>query len=352
MTGVPAALTAASQRRALARVCAQVNPQTDALSEHTFLAQFQEPREWQVGPFTEKPEYRFDGRSWRDPWAIGWDVASLINSSLLPEAGEDGPLHLFYRASPAKESLASRIGHAVLDADGTWSDDPQNPIVWPTVDGEDLGVEDPKIYRADGRYLLFYNGIFTVTDDERARHPSPGYPVGDVGCDIMVAESRDLRAWTKRGRVVDRALTRLWAKGAVIPRDLEGNAVRIGGEYLMYLSEGCNGVMQVGRSDDLVSWRFAPCDYLDLTGFADRLHEVATAIVVEDRLVLDLFYEVDGQWRAGQALYRLDDPFTQVELAPGGTLAWGGIVRWRGETLFAQGWDAPPGRAQVQLFAR
>ncbi|MFT4281446.1 hypothetical protein [Microbacterium sp.] len=342
-------LTTASQRLALARARAQANPQTDALSEHTFLAQFAEPREWQVGPFAERPELRFDGRPWEDPWGIGWEVASLINSSLLPEGDR---LHLFYRASPAKESLASRIGHAVLDADGTWQDDAANPLVWPTVEGEDLGVEDPKIYRAEGRYLLFYNGVFTVTDADRAQYPSPGYEVGDVGCDISVAESDDLRTWTKRGRVVDRDVSRLWAKGAVIPRDLDGNAVRIGGEYLMYLSEGCNGRLHVGRSTDLVSWSFAPCDYLDLTGFGDILHEVATAIVIDDRLVLDFFYESEGTWRAGQALYRLEDPFTARELARGGTLAWGGIVRWRGETMFAQGWDAPPGEAQVQLFVR
>ncbi len=343
------ALSAASQRVALERARAQANPQTDALSEHTFLAQFDAPRPWQVGPFRERPEYRFDGQPWSDPWNIGWSVQSLINSTLLPEGDR---LHLFYRASPAKESLASRIGHAVLGADGSWKDDPANPIVWPTVEGEDLGVEDPKIYRAGDRFLLFYNGVFTVTDEDRERYPSPDHLVGDVGCDISVAESRDLRTWVKRGPVVDRELTRLWAKGAVIPRDLDGNAVRIGGQYLMFVSEGCNGVMHVGRSDDLLEWDFSPCAYLDLTGFGDKLHEVATAIVIDDRLVLDFFYETAGEWKAGQALYRLDDPFTQVELARGGTLAWGGVVRWRGETLFAQGWDAPPGSAQVQLFAR
>jgi len=344
-----ARLEADSQRAALRRALAQSNAQTAALSEHTFLSQFTGAHAWQVGPFTEEPGLRFDGVPWRDPWEIGWEVNSLINSSLLPEGDR---LHLFYRASPAKESLSSRIGHAVRGATGEWVDDPRNPLILPTDDGEDLGVEDPKIYRADGRYLLFYNGIFTVDDDLRARYPSPGHPVEDVGCDIMVAASTDLEHWTKLGPIADRELTRLWAKGAVIPRDPDGNAVRIGGEYLMYLSEGCGGVMHVGRSDDLVHWRFSPCAYLDVSALGDTLYEVATALVIDGRLVLDFFYASDGQWRAGQALYSLDDPFTPVELAPGGTLAWGGIARWDGRLVFAQGWDAPPGEAQVQLFVR
>jgi beta-1,2-mannosidase len=343
-------LTREGLQRSLDDARVQYGEQTSGLSESTFLEQYPGDVAWAVGPFVRMPELDFalDGE-WDDPTGIGWTSASLINPTLIARGDE---LHLFYRASPRKESLSSRIGHAVYTRAAGWVDDPQNPVVHPTLDDELLGVEDPKVYEADGRWFLFYNGIFPATAEDRRRHPSPGYPVEEVGCDVSVAVSDDLLTWTKIGPVVDHAVTRLWAKGAVIPRDAQGRAVRIGGSYLMYLSEGCDGVAHVGRSDDLVHWDFSPQPYLDLAPLGDGLvlHEVATAIVRGDDLVLDFFYSDAGVWSAGQARYRLDDPFRQVDIAPGGTLAWGGIVDWGGRPVFAQGWDSAPGRRELQFF--
>ncbi|ROS50541.1 helix-turn-helix domain-containing protein [Frigoribacterium sp. PhB24] len=83
--------------------------------------------------------------------------------------------HLFYRASPGKESLGSRIGHATLaltpegePAPGaTWVDDPANPVLRPTLDDELFGTEDPKVFRAEGHFWLFYNGVFPITEEAR-----------------------------------------------------------------------------------------------------------------------------------------------------------------------------------------
>jgi beta-1,2-mannosidase len=337
-------------RRVLEDARAAHNPSTSGLSEQTFLDQFGSvPPPWAVGSFRRRPEldFRLEGQ-WPDPLDIGWTSESIINPSVIVRGDE---LHLFYRASPKKESLSSRIGHAIYAAATGWRD-VGHPVVFPDRDNEALGVEDPKVYAVGDGYALFYNGIFEIDEADRARHPSPGYPVEGVGCDINLALSDDLRTWRPIGPVIGHDVSRLWAKGAVIPRDREGRAVRIGGEYLMYLSEGCDGVPVVGRSDDLVTWRFAPQPYLDLGPLGGHLHEVATALVLDGRLVLDFFYSADETWSAGQALYALDAPFTQLDISPGGTLAWGGMVEWSGELVFAQGWDAPPGSRELQFYSR
>jgi predicted GH43/DUF377 family glycosyl hydrolase len=336
-------------RESLTRALANDNAQTDALSQDAFSADYPERASWEIGPFRRDAALTFElAAQWEDPHDIGWTSNSIFNPTVIEH---EGALHLFYRASPRKESVASRIGHAVRGADGVWIDSPANPVVHETLDNEVLGCEDPKIYRAEGRYHLFYNGIFPVDDADRRAFPAPGSPVGDVGCDINLAVSDDLRTWRKLGRVVPHEVSRLWAKGAVIPRDADGNAVRIGGEYLMFVSEGCDGRLVVGHSDDLVSWTFTPEDYLDLSAVDGRLHEVASAVVDGGRLVLDVFYgDRDQRFAAAQALYDLARPFDQLALHRGGALPWGGLIRHQGTWLLAQGWDAAPGRRQILFY--
>jgi hypothetical protein len=321
--------------------------------------------DWAVGPFTADPALTFTLETqWPDPDGLGWTSDSLYNPSVIEH---DGTLHLFYRASPRKESLGSRIGHATLalTPDGVpapgavWVDDPANPVVRPTLDDELLGTEDPKVYRAEGRFWLFYNGVFPITEEARVAHPSPGYPVEAVGIDILVAVSDDLVTWQKLGPIADHEQTRLWAKGAVIPRDEHGDAVRLGGtgsdddpgQYLMFVSEGFDGVLHVGRSDDLRYWTFEPAPYLDLSGVGGHLHEVAAAIVTGDgRLVLDVFHDVDGVFAASQALYDVERPLDQLALTPGGSLSWGGLQKVGGRWTFAQGWDAPAGHRDLYFY--
>jgi len=373
-------LTRARLRQVLDEALVHRNELTGALSQLTFSspAAYEPARpagahahgtgrpDWAVGPFTADPALTFtlDGQ-WSDPDGLGWTSESLYNPSLIEH---DGTLHLFYRASPRKESLGSRIGHATLalTPDGepapgaTWVDDPANPVVRPTLDDELLGTEDPKVYRAEGRFWLFYNGVFPITEEARVVHPSPGYPVQAVGIDILVAVSDDLVTWQKLGPIADHEQTRLWAKGAVIPRDEHGNAVRLGGrgsgsrddgDYLMFVSEGFDGVLHVGRSDDLCHWSFEPVPYLDLSDVGGHLHEVAAAIVTGDgRLVLDVFHDVDGVFAASQALYDVERPVDQLALTPGGSLSWGGLQKIGGRWTFAQGWDAPAGHRDLYFY--
>jgi hypothetical protein len=327
------------------------NEKTAALTVAQFSSAeaFGEPVDWMIGPFERDDSltFRLEGQ-WDDPTGVGWTSSSLFNPTLMER---DGRLHLFYRASPRKESLASRIGHAVYTPGAGWSDDAANPLIFPTDDDEVWGCEDPKVYEADGRYVMFYNGIWPLAGAEEAeRYPSPGWPLGEVGCDIRMAISEDLETWEKVGLAVPYAVSRLWAKGAVVATDGRGNAVRFGEHYLMFLSEGCDGVLTVGRSTDLVHWTFEPQPYLDISEWGS-LHEVACAVVTGDTLVLDFFYrDREGEFAAGQARYAVADPFTQLELHRGGSLAWGGLIRRQGDWMFAQGWDAPAGDRELYFY--
>lgn len=329
------------------------NPLTDTISTEQFSAEYPERPEWAVGPFRKDESLTFrQVQDWDDPTGIGWTADSIFNPSIMER---DGKLYLFYRASPRKESVSSRIGVAVYDPQTGWQDNPSNPVIYPTMDNEILGCEDPKVYEANGRYYMFYNGIWTIDhSDGQAGQNSDAYPLGDVGCDINVAVSDDLIHWEKLGLAVPHEISRFWAKGAVIPRNSRGEAVKIGGHYLMYLSEGCGGTTHVGRSADLVSWTFEPQDYLDLEPLGGSLHEVACAIVSEGErteLVLDFFYgDANGQFSAAQALYDISQPFTQKAVNHGGSLAWGGLLKFGGTWVFAQGWDAPKGSREMYFY--
>jgi len=322
------------------------------VSQDHFSCAYKEASSWALGPFTRDESLTFTtSRQWPDPTNAGWTASAIFNPSLIVH---DGDLVLFYRASPSMESTASRIGMAVHDLGTGWTDSPDNPVIYPTQDNELYGCEDPKIYREDGRYYLFYHGVFPIAPGDASQYPSPHYPIEDQGCDINLAVSHDLRSWTKLGPVVPHDVSRLWCKGAVIPRDPAGNAVRIRGEFLMYLSEGCNGTLQIGRSQDLVHWTFQECAYLDLSSLNGKLHEVACATTAFDdqgHIVLDLFYsDEDGSSAAAQALYHRDKPFTQIALNEGGALPWGGLLEHQGTWLFAQGWDAPDRTRELYFY--
>ncbi|AVH57250.1 MULTISPECIES: hypothetical protein [Streptomyces] len=328
------------------------NPLTAAISTDQFSASYSSRPAWALGPFTKDDSLTFRPTGqWNDPTGIGWTSSSIFNPSAIVK---DSSLHLFYRASPRKESTASRIGLAINDGSG-WVDFADNPIIFPTRDNELLSCEDPKVYAAEGRYFMFYNGIWSAAgSQEQSEYPSPGYPVETLGCDINVAVSDDLLHWEKLGLAVPYEVSRLWAKGAVIPRNPNGEAVKIDGQYLMYLSEGCNGIRYVGRSTDMINWTFEPQQYLDLTELGGTLYEVACAVTEHDEshdLVLDFFYsDENGDFAAAQALFSRNAPFTQRALNRGGSLAWGGLTSLNGTLAFAQGWDSAPETREMFFY--
>ena len=319
------------------------------LSQDHFSAHFEETPDWAIGPFDRDSSLTFaPSGQWPDPTGIGWTASAIFNPTLIRH---DGRLVVFYRAAPSMESTASRIGMATHDPAAGWTDSPRNPLIYPTRDNEFNGCEDPKIYRAEGRYFLFYNAIFPIDPADAALYSSAGHAIEGLGCDINLAVSDDLIDWTKMGPIVPHEISRLWCKGAVIPRDANGGAVRIDGEYLMYLSEGCNGALHIGRSVDLVHWKFEEQSYLDLEPLKGRLHEVACAAFDGGRIVLDVFCNAGAAGTfAAQALYHRDNPFTQISLNKGGSLSWGGLLKHRGTWLLAQGWDAPAGVRELYFY--
>ncbi len=338
---------AASYARSLAM---QLPDQVASLATLQFAGAFENAKPWAIGPFQRDEQLTFRRPAeWQDPTGIGWRSGALFNPSLIP----DGPLlHLFYRASPRMETLDSRIGHAVYDSrTGEWQDNPSNPIVYPTHENETWGCEDPKVFRGPDGFYLAYNGAWEVTPDQRRDYGADLFS-SDVGCDIKMMYSPDLREWTKLGQVVPHDISMLWAKAAVVPRDGTGRAVPFDGKYHMYLSEGCGGKLTVGRSADLRSWKFEPVDYLDISALG-RLHEVSTALVLPGgrEFILDFFYEDEaGEYQAGQALYEVSDPIHPLAISPAGILAWGGVIEWEGSWLFAQGWDAPVGVPEIYFY--
>jgi beta-1,2-mannosidase len=121
----------------------------------------------------------------------------------------------------------------------------------------------------------------------------------------------------------------------------------------MYVSEGCNGRAMIGRSNDMVAWRFEEQPYLSLDALGGHLHEVACATTGHrgSDLVIDFFYsDADGQFAAAQALYDVASPFTQLAVTRGGSLSWGGLAQRNGRWLMAQGWDAPPGLRELYFY--
>ena len=216
-----------------------------------------------------------------------------------------------------------------------------------------MGCEDPKIYRAEGRYFLFYEAIFTPSAEDRARYSDPRNPVGDVGAEINVAESPDLIHWEKKGPVLPRSLSHLWAKAAVIAKAGNGDAIRINGKYIMFISEGCGGKQIIGTSADLRHWDFRPEQYLD-TSRLGKLLEVDSCVAESansDHLIVDFFYDDhSGIARAGEALYSRSNPTQQLALNRGGTLNVGGLIRYQGRWIHAQGWDAPRDRPVIYVY--
>ena len=324
-----------------------VSDEVNRLAMLDFCGHYEKREPWRVGPFHIVPEMTFrKTEEWRDPYEIGWRSGFLFNPSLIEK---DGDLYVFYRAAPRKETLCSRIGLAVYRDGRGWEDCAENPVILPTEEDELLSVEDPKVYRVGDRFVMFYNGIFAPSEGEKRQYGA--HPAMNIGVDMKCAVSSDLIRWKKMGRVVPRELTGLWVKAAVIPRNEHGDAVKLGGEYLMFLSEGCHGKQIVGHSPDLLRWTFEERTYLD-TSSIGRLYEVACVAAPDgsDELCMDFFCDKNGHYAAGQARFLRSEPFRQLQIEEGGSLSWGGVLKRNGKWITMQGWDAKNGDNELYFY--
>jgi predicted GH43/DUF377 family glycosyl hydrolase len=324
------------------------------LSQRDFCESYGNPcSSWRIGPFRQDSSMTFvKTRAMDDPTEIGWTSSILGNPTLIEQ---DGLLHMFYRAYPRKESICTRIGHATYSTRDGWTDLSGPPALYATEPDELCSVEDPKIYFHDKRFYLFYNSVWQP--DERTGS-SLRQGARDWGAFVVtkLAISRDLKSFEKLGQMVPYEVSRGWSKGAVVPRNPRGEAVRIRGEFLMFLSEGCGGEQYIGYSDDLVNWRFQQQTYLSLPKEMGRVAEVACCAAEFEPsgryFILDVFYKNQNhEYLAAQALYHVDDPCHPLAIERGGSLAWGGLLEYQKRWIVAQGWDSPPDRQEIQVYA-
>jgi predicted GH43/DUF377 family glycosyl hydrolase len=325
-----------------------------SLSQLDFCTDFgASPSAWRIGPFVRDPALTFyKSQPMEDPTGIGWGATILGNPTLIEWNGD---LHMFYRAYPRKESISTRIGHAVHNETAGWTDLSGPPVLYPTEPDELWSVEDAKIYRNGDTFYMFYNSVWNP-DAETAAAIRRGARDWGVIVVTKLAVSKDLQRFEKLGQVVPYEISRGWSKGAVIPRNSRGEAVRIGGKFLMFLSEGCGDEQFIGYSDDLITWEFKQQTYLTLPAEMGLVSEVACCVAEFEPtgkyFLLDVFYKIrEHDYRAAQALYHVDDPTQPLAIEPGGSLAWGGLLKYRDRWLVAQGWDSPAGSQEIQIYA-
>jgi hypothetical protein len=281
--------------------------------------------------------------TWTDPAGVkGWQARAFWNPALIEDHAR---LYMVYRTGPDLEGLDSRIALAWSDDGGvTWEDYKENPIIYPTEPWESRSVEDPRIYRHDGTYYLYYMAV----------QNGPG---GRVQVDIALATSDDLRHWKKRGRIMPRDVSGGWAKSPVIPRSPRGDAVRIDGQFLMYISErpsaGSKDVdeQMIGRSTDLINWQFEQKPFLAPDERIHSIFELATLTTGfpgSDDIVGDFFYlNPDEQWSCGEVLYSQKDPTRGLAFTDYGVCSWGGKIFYNGRWVYAQGWLE---KGAIQLY--
>jgi predicted GH43/DUF377 family glycosyl hydrolase len=326
----------------------EIREEITGLTEGQFINKYEPDKNWAIGPFTKNEELTYRKTAQMpDPTGIGWTSSSIFNPSIIEF---NGSLYLFYRAAVKKESLGSRIGLAIYTPGSGWQDGATNPILYPTGENEILSVEDPKVYKyGENKFIMFYNGGWAATPAQIAEFNKP---YGEVSVDIKYALSSDLINWEKQGLAVPYSVSKLWAKGAVIPRDEHGSAVKINGKYLMFLSEGCGDKQVVGNSSDMINWEFEEIAYLPLPSeMGTHIYEVACAVVDGQNLILDFMYNSHKNEHLGaQVKYALDDPFTPLEFTTNATLAWGGMIKYHGNWCFAQGWDAPRDTEEIYFY--
>ncbi len=106
---------------------------------------------------------------------LEFENQAVLNPTCIQEGNT---VHMFYRA--VKQGNYSSIGYCQLDGPLTITHRSNKPILYPEVDYEKHGIEDPRIVFLDNLYYLFY----TVYDGKNAL--------------IAYATSKDLKQWKKQ----------------------------------------------------------------------------------------------------------------------------------------------------------
>jgi len=207
--------------------------------------------DWALLPFTKvdsaNPVLQPGAGSFTDPIRrkkISWEEKDVFNPAVIVK---DGKIYMLYRAQDkiGKPAGTSRIGLAV-STDGLHFSRHPFPVLYPDNDGEkkyewEGGCEDPRVVEdGKGNYYMTY----TAYDGDKAR--------------LLIAVSRDLLYWTKRGhafaKAYDGKYLNSWSKsGSIVSKYSDGRiiAARIKGKYWMYWGDQ---YIWAAVSDDLINW--------------------------------------------------------------------------------------------------
>ncbi len=208
---------------------------------------------------------------------VAWEVKDVFNPAMVVR---DGKIWMLYRAqdSLGKPGGTSRIGLA-HSSDGLHFTRLPAPVLYPDKDAQQQlewegGCEDPRITEdSSGTYYMTY----TAFDGAKAR--------------LMVALSRDLEHWSKKGPAFATAYggkyANAWSKSGSIVSTYtkEGRilATRIRGRYWMYWGDQ---YIWAATSDDLVHWtpvEMASGEVPPVTLRGEALHMPQLKIVVPTR---------------------------------------------------------------------
>jgi predicted GH43/DUF377 family glycosyl hydrolase len=175
---------------------------------------------------------------------VKWEEKDVFNPAA---AVRNDTVFLLYRAEDKVGKFAgtSRIGLA-WSTDGLHFRKYPVPVFYPANDSLkkyewEGGCEDPRIVEDEnGTYFMSYTGY----DGDKAR--------------LLIATSRDLHHWTKRGLAFSTAhdgkYINAWSKsGAIVCKYQNGKAIaeKINGKYWMYWGDTD---IFLAASDDLVHW--------------------------------------------------------------------------------------------------
>ncbi len=157
-------------------------------------------------------------------------IEAVTHALLLPNSLEiklenyDRVCALIYRAqgeaTGSEDYRHSRLGIALLTPTLELVYRHALPIINPDEDFDDLGVEDPRITRIDGKYVMFYTGY-------SSHGKSQGGLTQGNSINICIALSDDLVNWEKKGKLKG-ALNEIDNKNAMLFPE------KIGGAYRMF----------------------------------------------------------------------------------------------------------------------
>lgn len=197
--------------------------------------------DWAIGPFTKSPCNPILGPS-EGAWDCGRYGGGVHNGSVVMHEGQ---FHYVYRGErPLHPPINScdyvcDIGLATSDDGMRFTKDTTHSPFFRRGGDAHCSFEDVSLVRYGELYYLFCNRW------DWARHSDP------AASGVFLATSPDLRHWTSRGLVFPDA--QIIHRNPVILQDPDNNAVRVNGQFVMYLNFGL-----IAYSDDLVNWRSRP----------------------------------------------------------------------------------------------